>query len=289
MVSAEKPSLLLTFDIEDWFQVENFKSHIQFSTWNSLELRVEKNTILILDLLDSFSFKPRATFFVLGWVAEKCPRLVREISNRGHEVASHGYGHDLCPRLDKDLLLQDLHRSKVILEEITGKEVVGYRAPSFSVNDAVLAMIQDAGYLYDASYNSFSAHGRYGRLDLSNTPKKQGVYQLGEKFFELPVSNLRLFNHILPLGGGGYFRLLPFFIFQLGIAAVLKKENGFLFYAHPWEFDPDQPRVNLAESSLKFRHYVNLSRTKNKMEAMIARFSSMNFKTALGHIQSVYP
>ncbi|MBA3012822.1 MAG: DUF3473 domain-containing protein [Desulfobacula sp.] len=286
---AEKPSILLTFDIEDWFQVENFKSHIQFSTWNSLELRVEKSTLRILDLLDFFSFKPRATFFVLGWVAEKCPRLVREISNRGHEVASHGYGHDLCPQLDKDLLIQDLHISKALLEDITGKEVVGYRAPSFSINDEVLALIQDAGYLYDASYNSFEAHGRYGRLDLSNAPKNQGLYQLGENFFELPVSNLSLFNHILPLGGGGYFRLIPFSMFQLGITAVLKKENAFVFYAHPWEFDPDQPRVNLAELSLKFRHYVNLSRTKNKMEAMIRRFSSMNFKTAMGHIHSLYP
>jgi len=279
----------LTFDIEDWFQVENFKSVIQFSTWNSFELRVERNTIKILDLLDSFSFKPRATFFVLGWVAEKCPQIVREISNRGHEVASHGYGHDRCPQMEKHLLIDDLKFSKAMLEDITGKQVTGYRAPNFSINAEVLGLIRDAGYLYDSSYNSFSAHGRYGRIDISLASKRQGVYQLEPDFFELPVSNLSLFNHILPLGGGGYFRLFPFSVFKHGVKAILEKEKAFVFYAHPWEFDPDQPRVEQSDPFLKFRHYVNLSRTKKKMEALINRFSNFNFQTINHHIHSVYP
>ncbi len=286
-VSAEKYSILLTFDVEDWFQVENFKSNIRFSTWNSLELRVERNTIKILDLLDSFSFKPRATFFVLGWVAEKCPQLIMEISNRGHEVASHGYGHDLCTQIEKHLLIRDLRDSKAMLEDITGKQVTGYRAPSFSISDEVLDLIREAGYLYDSSYNSFSSHGRYGSLDLSCASKKPGMYQLKSDFFELPVSNLNLFNHILPLGGGGYFRLIPFSVFKHGIDTVLKKEKVFVFYAHPWEFDPDQPRVESAAPFLKFRHYVNLNRTEKKMKCLINRFSPHKFQTAISHINSL--
>lgn len=287
MALAEKPSILLTFDVEDWFQVENFKSYIPFSTWNSFELRVERNTIKILDLLDSFSFKPRATFFVLGWIAQKCPQLVREISNRGHEVASHGYGHDLCPQMEQPLLVHDLKCSKVLLEDITGKQVTGYRAPSFSINNEVLGLIRDAGYLYDSSFNSFSGHGRYGSLDLSSALKKQGRYELDHGFFELPVSNLNLFNHILPLGGGGYFRLIPFSVFKHGVTSVLKKEKTFVFYAHPWEFDPEQPRVEQASPWFKFRHYINLRRTEKKLIALINTFSDIKFKTIDAHITSL--
>jgi polysaccharide deacetylase family protein (PEP-CTERM system associated) len=279
MASAEKPTLLLTFDVEDWFQVENFKSYIPYSLWDSFDLRVWKNTLRVLDILDGFAFKPRATFFILGWVAKRLPALVREISNRGHEVASHGYGHTLCHEMDSAAFFEDLISSKAILEDITGQAVIGYRAPSFSINDQALNLVRETGYLYDASFNSFSSNSRYGNLDLSGFSKKSGVYQITNNFLEIPISNLRFNNHILPLGGGGYFRLLPFPFFKQGIHSVLKKEKAFVFYAHPWEFDPNQPRVHQASLGFKFRHYINLGRTQKKLDAMITYFSNYPFKT----------
>ncbi|WP_321495902.1 XrtA system polysaccharide deacetylase [uncultured Desulfobacter sp.] len=273
----KKPSILLTIDVEDWFQVENFKSYIDFSTWNSFELRVEKNTHRILDLLDTFSFKPQATFFILGWISRKLPDLVNQIIDRGHEVASHGDNHLLCTNMDEKNLAQDLVTSKNRLEDITGRAVYGYRAPSFAINDRILEIVKRAGYLYDSSYNSFSAHGRYGSIDLSKAIKKEGSYQLDNHFFELPVSNLHLRNKTIPFGGGGYFRLYPFSFFRQGIKNVLKKNNTFVFYAHPWEFDPNQPRVHQASKGFKFRHYINLNKTEGKLKKIIKTFTDCDF------------
>ena len=284
---AKKPTILLTIDVEDWFQVENFKSYIDFSTWDSFELRVEKNTHLILDLLDTFALKPKATFFILGWIAQKLPGLIRQIKDRGHEVASHGGNHHLCTILDRNRLAQDLLTSKKRLEDITGQAVYGYRAPSFAINDRVLEMIKQAGYLYDSSYNSFSAHGRYGSIDLSKSVKRGGSYQLGTHFFELPVSNMCLGSKTIPLGGGGYFRLYPTSFFKQGIKHVLKKNNAFVFYAHPWEFDPDQPRVHQASRGFKFRHYINLNKTESKLKRIINSFSSCEFVTCRRYLDVI--
>jgi polysaccharide deacetylase family protein (PEP-CTERM system associated) len=286
-VSAEKYKILLTVDVEDWFQVENFKSCISYESWDSRELRVADNTIKILDLLDSFRFTPKATFFVLGWVAKRLPDLVREIASRGHEVASHGYGHDLCSTVSAASLVQDLTYSKKLLEDILGVPVIGYRAPSFSISGQTLDLVRDAGYLYDSSFNSFGSHERYGHLDLSHIRKNRGVFQINPDFYEIPVSNLEFGNRVLPLGGGGYFRLFPFQIFKQGMKAVLKKESAFVFYAHPWEFDPDQPRVDQASAGFKFRHYINLHRTEDKISALIRSFSDARFTTCQSHLKEV--
>ncbi len=285
MVLEEKKSILLTFDVEDWFQVENFKEYIPFSTWNSFELRVEKNTLKILDLLDSFSFKPKATFFILGWIAEKLPELVREIHQRGHEVASHGNDHHLCGNLTESDLISDLRSSKDRLETIINSKVYGFRAPSFAIDDKVLQAIAQAGYFYDSSYNSFSAHGRYGKIDLSNTNHKNASYQIHETFFELPISNLKIKNTVIPFGGGGYFRLFPFPLFKLGMESALKKDKAFVFYAHPWEFDPSQPRVEQASRGFKFRHYINLNRTEKKLKALITAFDGHEFITCSEYLR----
>ena len=289
MASAEKKSILLTFDVEDWFQVENFKEYIEFSTWDSFELRVEKNTIKILDLLDSFSSKPKATFFILGWIAQKLPHLVREIHERGHEVASHGLNHHLCKNLSSKELMEDLMASKVFLEDLTGHEVYGYRAPSFAINDETLISIEQAGYTYDSSYNSFSGHGRYGTIDLSSAEKKEACYKINNNFFELPISNYKLKNRVMPLGGGGYFRLLPFPLFKVGMKSVIKKDNAFVFYAHPWEFDPGQPRVEQASKGFKFRHYINLHKTENKLKALLESFCDYEFVTCIDYIKKKAP
>lgn len=240
-----------------------------------------------MDLLDTFPFKPKATFFILGWIAERLPTLVRQIRDRGHEVASHGSDHHLCTALDKNKLAQDLKTSKRRLEDITGRPVYGYRAPSFAVNDLILDMIKQAGYLYDSSYNCFSAHGRYGSIDLSEAIKKDGSYQLDNRFFELPISNMNLNNKIIPFGGGGYFRLYPLFFFKQGIRSVLKKNKVFIFYAHPWEFDPNQPRVHQASRLLKFRHYINLSKTECKLHKLINALADCDFITCQQYLEII--
>jgi polysaccharide deacetylase family protein (PEP-CTERM system associated) len=284
MAWEEKKNILLTFDVEDWFQVENFKEYIPFSTWNSFELRVEKNTHKILDLLDSFSFKPKATFFILGWIAEKLPELVRQIHQRGHEVASHGNDHHLCRSLTESDLITDLKTSKERLETLINSRVYGFRAPSFALDDMVLQAIAQAGYLYDSSYNSFSAHGRYGTIDLSHAQKKHACYRINDHFYELPVSNLKVREAVIPLGGGGYFRLFPFPLFKLGMTSVLRHDKAFVFYAHPWEFDPSQPRVEEASRGFKFRHYINLHRTEKKLKALISAFDDHEFITCKVYI-----
>jgi len=301
--------ILLTFDIEDWFQVENFKPYIPFSTWENRELRVEQNTHKLLDLLDQTSIQlsalssqqktdkgqkitdngptnksPKGTFFVLGWIAERLPGLVREIHSRGHEVASHGWSHELCNKCSQADLEEDLIKSKKLLEDIIGKPVYGYRAPSFSINDDILKIIEECGYLYDSSYNSFGMHSRYGHLHISRKNGTGIAIPVNRKssiengqFYELPISNIDVLNCVLPWGGGGYFRLMPYPVFKIGTKLILNRQHAALFYFHPWEIDPDQPKVNDAPFFYKFRHYVSLSKTASKLSSFIGSFKDCNF------------
>ena len=297
-------TILLTIDVEDWFQVENFKSYIPFSSWDFYELRVEKNVHRLLDLFDSFgsfphstlhapsSLRPepkvRTTFFILSWIAERLPNLVREISGRGHEVASHGCNHELSNKMDLHALRNDLLQSKKHLEDIIGSQVYGYRAPSFSINNDVLALIQDCGYTYDSSYNSFALNKRYGTADLSESAKMGVAYKISDKLFEIPISNLEFnINNSkcpLPWGGGGYFRLIPLILFRHGVERILLEQDAYMFYMHPWEIDPGQPRVKNASPGYKFRHYINLNRTQNKLKKLIENFSFCRFDTCQGYL-----
>lgn len=277
--------ILLTIDVEDWFQVENFKSCIACDSWPSRELRVERNTHRLLDLLDAaprppHAQPPRATFFTLSWIAARLPGLVREIHARGHEVASHGCAHELCRSQPEDLLRQDLARSKQILEDITGDEILGFRAPSFSIDEAVLASIRDAGYVYDSSYNSFSLHGRYGRIPVhpnGNGAKTPSLMQPVQGLFELPVSNVEIRGRVLPWGGGAYFRLIPERLFRSGIRLILKRQKAYIMYLHPWELDPGQPRVKEASPTRRFRHYSNLHKTGTRLKNLMTAFSHCDF------------
>jgi len=342
---------LFTVDVEDWFQVENFKTSIPFESWDRRELRVERNTHRLLDLLDEVAPDARcqefegpretnrpieptnhrnqhnqhnqlnqpnqlnqlnqhnqhnqptnatnvtnkpvfhATFFVLGWIARKLPDLIREINERGHEVASHGNNHHLCTVESTESLKKDLTDSKALLEDIIGSRVRGYRAPSFSVTNDIVKIIQDAGYQYDSSYNSFDKHGRYGKINTNGFRKVGVAYQLSDHFYEIPISNLSLkpIAHslqpiLLPFGGGGYFRLFPYTIFKNGIRKMLQTDHAYSFYLHPWEVDPNQPRVKNVPTLLKFRHYVNLAATEQKIRRMLFDFRDCRFVTCREYV-----
>ncbi len=280
--------LLLTVDVEDWFQVENFRGIIHPSSWSTFEPRVERNTHRLLELFSEMKTRPsglegnnpghcpldtgpciHATFFILGWIAERMPGLVREIHSMGHEVASHGYNHELTGDCGREGLRRDIESSKKLLEDIIGGPVYGYRAPSFSISADMLKVVEDCGYLYDSSYNSFSANSRYGRVDLSGNGNVGIAKKISEGFYELPISNIEWAGMVVPAGGGGYFRLYPLHLFTLGVRAVMRKHNAYMFYMHPWEIDPGQPRVSGASSLSRFRHYVNLERTMDKLRGLI--------------------
>ena len=294
-------SILLTFDVEDWFQVENLRPYCPPSTWDEYELRVERSTHLLLDLLDSVSLdargsegvaafspqaslaspqapdssqgtphtKPTATFFILGWVAERLPGLVREIGNRGHEVASHGYGHKLCSQLGRQELRDDLSRSRKLLEDIAGIRVHGYRAPGFSAEDSVLELVRETGYTYDSSFNAIDFNPRCGHVDLSRAVRRDNAWEMPSGLVELPVSNLRFGSRSIPWGGGGYFRLYPLPLYTAGVKWILRREGGFTFYMHPWEMDPDQPRIAGPGPLARFRHYHNLDKAGAKLEGLL--------------------
>ncbi len=269
--------ILLTVDVEDWFQVENLRPHFPLNSWDSCKLRVEGNTHVLLDLFDRFHVL--ATFFVLGWIAERCPDLVKEIKIRGHEVASHGYGHQLCYELSFSELKEDLYRSKSLLEDITGQPVYGYRAPSFSITQGLLDLLKELGYRYDSSYNDFSIHSRYGKMDSIRQRFLNGRLNEENSFTELPISNLKLGGKSIPWGGGGYFRLWPFWLFKLGVVQILRRREYYLLYCHPWEFDPDQPRVDGMRLDRRFRHYVNLAGTSDRMSSFLTSFRQHEFIT----------
>jgi polysaccharide deacetylase family protein (PEP-CTERM system associated) len=301
--------MLLTFDVEDWFQVENFKDWIPFASWENQESRVVQSTHRILDLLDTVrqpssslgntaidlgrpgALAVKATFFVLGWIAERFPELVVEIQARGHEIASHGYGHALANQMEGDALAMDLYRSKVILEDIIGAEVSGYRAPSFSISDAVLNQIREAGYRYDSSFNNFAYHGRYGTCDAcQKAARRRGIaIDIAPGFCEIPISNFKWVGATIPLGGGGYFRLMPFPLYREGVRRIIAREHAYMMYLHPWEFDPMQPRDSAAPWAYRFRHTVNLSRTLPRLRRLIESFASCEFLTCREYLACVSP
>ncbi len=257
----------LSFDVEDWFQVENLKPAIPRELWDTLELRVEANTRRILALLRERDVK--ATFFVLGWVAERCPELIREIDRDGHEVASHGYGHHLVYELTPDAFREDVLRSKRILENLVLKPVVGYRAPSFSITPETpwaLDVLKEAGFLYDSSIFPVSLHDRYGFTGASSRP-----FTWPNGLVEIPLAVYSIGKFSFPAAGGGYFRLFPYRYFRHVFARLNRNGQPVTFYLHPWELDPDQPRVRVPWF-YRFRHYVNLRKTEGRLRRLLEDF-----------------
>lgn len=288
-------AILITIDVEDWFMVENMRPWIPPATWDQRESRVELNTHYLLNLLDSIDLSsngnmpvyPRATFFILGWIADRIPNIVNEIHKRGHEVASHGYGHLMCNQMSETDLKQDLIRSKKTLEDITGVEVNGYRAPNFSINDHALRLIRASGYRYDSSYNNFSRHGRYGVIAIDGKPTSGMAVRMDNDFHEIPISNLTIGNKVIPWGGGGYFRFWPETVFNAGVKRILQKKQAYNFYIHPWEIDSGQPRVREAKGLSAFRHYLNLEKTHARLHKMITLFRSCKFPTCTQYLNEM--
>ncbi|MBS3996053.1 MAG: DUF3473 domain-containing protein [Hydrogenophaga sp.] len=258
----------LTIDVEDYFQVSAFAAHIDRADWDTTECRVERNVHRLLDMLAGKGTK--ATFFTLGWVAERYPALVRRIVADGHELASHGYGHERVSDLSESAFSHDIRKAKTILEDIGGVEVMGYRAPSFSIgagNLWALDSLEAAGYRYSSSIYPVQ-HDHYGMPDAPRF-----VHQIRQGLMEIPPTTLRLFNRNLPSSGGGYFRLLPYPLSRWMIQQVNERdEQAAVFYCHPWEIDADQPRVKGVGFKTRFRHYVNIGRTEQRLESLLDDF-----------------
>jgi len=261
----------LTIDVEDYFQVSAFASCVAREDWDRMPCRVERNVDAILAMLDEN--KTRATYFVLGWVAERFPDLVRRIVEQGHELASHGYAHQRATEQSRQEFQQDVTRSKKLLEDIAGVPVHGYRAPSFSIGHGnlwALECLNEAGYRYSSSVYPIR-HDHYG---MPGAPRFAFLPEAGRGLLELPVTTVRLFNHNLPAGGGGYFRLLPYRVSRSWLRRVNTVDRQpCIFYFHPWEIDPDQPRFRRASLMAKFRHYLNLERTEARLRRLLGDFA----------------
>ena len=268
MVENGSAQAAMSIDVEDWFQVENLKPAIPRDSWKDRQMRVERNTDRILELLERHG--RRSTFFVLGWVAERCPSLVERIAAAGHEVASHGYGHDLVYDLSPEEFRDDVRRCKELLEDLSGAPVRGYRAPSFSITDWAIPILRELGFTYDSSVFPTVAHDRYGSL--AGVAAGEPVVELEPGFHEICVSCLALGSRGLPWGGGGYFRLIPYSLFRRGIVRILRSGGPYVFYIHPWEIDPDQPRVGGLSRVGGFRHYVGLARAEERLSSLLADF-----------------
>ncbi len=258
----------LTIDVEDYFQVSAFAPHIARSEWNTRECRVERNINGILEMLARHDTK--ATFFTLGWIAERYPNLVRQIVKEGHELASHGYGHERATDQTEEAFFADIQLAKIVLEDLADSEVNGYRAPSFSIGTGNLwafDCLARAGYRYSSSIYPIR-HDHYGMPD-----SPRFAYEVRPGLMEIPITTLRVLNRNFPSSGGGYFRLLPYALsrWMLGRVNGHDREPG-IFYFHPWEMDTGQPRIAGISRKTRFRHYVNIDRMEGRLNQLLRDF-----------------
>ncbi|CCI37391.1 XrtA system polysaccharide deacetylase [Microcystis aeruginosa] len=259
----------LTFDVEDYFQVESFTDIVSREDWSQYPIRVVENTQRILNLLREY--KTHATFFVLGWVADRYPELVQEIAADGHEIATHGYWHQLIYRQTPEEFATDLENSLEAIQKALGSySVVGYRAPVFSITNQslwALDILQKHGIKYDSSIFPVAVHDRYG---ISNADRFAN--EIGEGLWEFPPSTVQLGKRNLPVAGGGYFRLFPLPLTRWAIRQINAEGQPAVIYLHPWEFDPEQPRISGASLLSRFRHYLNLEQTESRLRKLLEEF-----------------
>ena len=259
----------MSVDLEDWFCAYNLSRVIRYADWDKCESRVERSTLGLLDLFRRN--RVEATFFVLGWVADRFPDLVKEIERQGHEIATHGYSHRLLTLMRPEEFKVDLNRSLEVLAKSTSQKVLGFRAPSFSVTRETLwavDILKEAGIRYDSSVFPVQFHPEYGIADA-----ELGPYELAESLIELPMSVAELFGRRVPCCGGGYFRLYPYAATRWLMRRCNQQGRPVIFYLHPWETDPEQPRVQGLSWSKRFRHYNSLSKTQERMERLLVDFS----------------
>lgn len=259
-----------TIDVEDYYQVEAFSKVVDRSTWSTYPSRVEANTDLLLEMLQESGVE--ATFFVLGCVAEQAPSIVKKIAAAGHEVASHGYSHRLIYSQRQEDFIEETRRSKAILEDQAQQEVIGYRAATYSITKNslwALDVLTEAGFKYDSSIFPIY-HDRYG---IPGAPVAPHIIETESGgIVEFPVTVTQLGRYNLPIAGGGYFRLFPYFFSKWGLGKVVRSGRPFVFYLHPWEVDPDQPRISSGSLSTQFRHYVNLNRVQDRLRCLFRDF-----------------
>jgi polysaccharide deacetylase family protein (PEP-CTERM system associated) len=315
---------ILTIDLEDYFMVSAFEDVVKREDWGKYECRIERNTDRILNILNgtthnsklttqnfkngnlithsldnSLTQKVQGTFFVLGWIAERYPGLVRRIQKEGHEIACHGYAHKLIYTQSREEFRQDIRKSKAILEDITGNEVMGYRAPSYSITNKsrwAFEVLVEEGFKYDSSifpirhdfYGmpnaprfpfviSLNGNGNFEfsvlNFELNATQNSTLNVQHSKLIIEFPISTVRLLGQNVPVSGGGYFRLFPYPIIRKVLGSINEKEQKpFIFYIHPWEMDFEQPRIRGLKLKSRLRHYINLDKTESKFKRLLEDF-----------------
>ena len=258
---------VFTVDVEDYFQVSGFESHIDRDSWPSFESRVERSTHRLLDLLDAH--ETRATFFVLGWVADQCSTLIREIAARGHEIGSHSYWHRLVYQLTPEQFRSDVRRSKCVLQDLIGKRVTAFRAPSFSITRRslwALEILIEEGFSVDSSIFPVR-HDRYGIPDAN--PRPHLIATPSGDIVEFPMTVTRVGRVTIPISGGGYFRLKPWPVYRQLASSVVDEGRPLMFYIHPWEVDPEQPDTGAGSRLSRWRHYLNLEHTASRLEKLL--------------------
>ena len=269
----------LSIDLEDWFCVHNLAGVIKRDDWDKCEFRVRRNTTRILDLLDEQNVK--ATFFVLGWVAERAPDLIQEVERRGHEIGVHGYNHLLLTEITPEEFDADLARALEALDKAGVKSTpIGFRAPSFSMvnttKDWALPTLEKYGFRYDSSVFPVGFHPDYGIADAPLVP-----YKITDQLYEFPMSVLEMAGRRFPFSGGGYFRLFPYSYTRFCMRKVNKQGRAAVFYLHPWEIDPGQPRIKNLSASQKFRHYRNLDQTERRLRRLVNDFEFTTVREVL--------
>lgn len=260
-----------TVDVEDYFQVAAFRRWVRPENWAGYPIRVERNTDRLLSILDQFQIK--ATFFVLGWVAEQRPRVVQKIHSQGHEVASHGYGHQFVFEMGREAFREDIRKAKQILEDSVGQEILGYRAPNYSITkDSLWAtdILLEEGFRYDSSVFPIR-HPHYGLPEADRFPHYFRCPS-GETILEFPPSTLRAMGINVPVAGGAYLRHLPLFLIKQGIRSIHRQGQPAIAYIHPWEIDHEQPRIKGIDTITRIRHYGHLERTEKKLTELFRIF-----------------
>lgn len=278
MTAAHQRVNAMSFDVEDYYHVEAFQSVVRREDWEGYESRVCHSTLKILDILGRYGIK--ATFFILGWVAEHTPVIVKEIQAAGHEIGSHGYAHRIIYQQTPDEFANDVRRSLEIIEGITGEKVLGFRAPSFSLTKRSLwaiDVLQSFGFTYDSSVFPI-IHDLYGIPDAPRQP-----YQIAAGFWEFPMTTIRILGANLPVGGGAYLRIFPYWWTRWGIRRANSDGGPAVVYLHPWEVDPEHPKIKTTRIN-HLRHYANLEKTENRLVALCRDFRFTSLRSVLDQL-----